>query len=86
MQSRIEASKPRSDKRQGAITRRQRTRHLIKLGGLVQKAGLTQLTNDDRAVLLGIFIQAASVLRGEEGQQAAAIWRRRGKKAFEDED
>jgi hypothetical protein len=29
--------------------RRQRTRHLIELGGLVVKAGVVDLTGDDRA-------------------------------------
>jgi hypothetical protein len=33
------------------VQRRERTRHLIELGGLVQKAGLVELTDDDRATL-----------------------------------
>jgi hypothetical protein len=31
------------------VARRKRTRHLIELGGLVVKAGVVDLTNDDRA-------------------------------------
>ena len=31
-----------------AKARRERTRHLIELGGLVQKAGLVELVDDDR--------------------------------------
>jgi hypothetical protein len=31
------------------VARRERTRHLIELGGLVQKAGLVELADDDRA-------------------------------------
>jgi hypothetical protein len=31
------------------VQRRERTRHLIELGGLVQKAGLVELADDDRA-------------------------------------
>jgi len=33
------------------VQRRERTRHLIELGGLVQKAGLVDLADDDRATL-----------------------------------
>jgi len=39
----------RSDTRDWAKARRERTRHLIELGGLVQKAGLVELVDDDRA-------------------------------------
>ena len=35
------------------MQRRERTRHLIELGGLVQKAGLVDLADDDRATLYG---------------------------------
>ncbi len=41
--------------RDWARARRERTRHLIELGGLVQKAGLVELTNDDRATILGVI-------------------------------
>lgn len=37
--------------------RRERTRHIIELGGLVQKSGLVELTNDDRALLYGAFLE-----------------------------
>ncbi len=69
--------------------RRTRTRHLIELGGLVHKAGLVDLLDDDRATLLGAFLDIANQLRiGEEGddrnpQQLAAAWRRRGLRAFD---
>ena len=36
-----------ADTRAWAVERRARTRHLIELGGLVQKAGLFALTDDD---------------------------------------
>jgi hypothetical protein len=65
------------------VNRRERTRHLIDLGGLVQKAGLVELTDDDRAVLLGAFLAIAATLQGDEREQASALWRRRGKRAFE---
>jgi hypothetical protein len=65
------------------MQRRERTRRLIELGGLVQKAGLIDLTGDDRAVLLGAFLHAAEVLRGEDRGDALTLWRRRGMRALE---
>ena len=44
---RVEASQRRTDKRSWAMKRRERTRNLIELGGLVQKAGLSELTDDE---------------------------------------
>jgi Conjugal transfer protein TraD len=64
------------------MDRRERTRHLIELGGLVQKAGLVELTDDDRTVLLGAFFAIATKLQGDEREQAIILWRRRGKRAF----
>ncbi|MFT9222741.1 conjugal transfer protein TraD, partial [Gluconobacter oxydans] len=52
--------------RDWAKQRRERTRHLIELGGLVQKAGLVELTADDRATLLGAFLELAEQLQGDE--------------------
>jgi hypothetical protein len=65
------------------MQRRERTRHLIELGGLVQKAGLIELSDDDRQVLLGAFLTVAATLQGENREQAITLWRRRGKQAFE---
>ena len=65
--------------------RRERTRHLIALGGLVQKAGLIELAYDDRAVLLGAFLAVAAKLQGDERDQAITLWRRRGQRAFEND-
>ena len=42
--------------REWVVKRRERTRHLIELGGLVIKAGLVDLTDDDRAILYGAFL------------------------------
>jgi Conjugal transfer protein TraD len=83
MTNRVEASQHRTDTRQWVVDRRERTRHLIELGGLVQKAGLVELTDDDRAVLFGAFLAVASKLQGDEQEQAITLWRRRGKRAFE---
>lgn len=65
------------------MQRRERTRQLIELGGLVQKAGLIDLTDDDRRVLLGAFLAIAAKLQGEDREQALTLWRRRGKHMFE---
>lgn len=67
------------------VKRRERTRQLIELGGLVVKAGLVGLTDDDRATLYGAFLATAVMLRGEQREEALASWRRRGKRAFEAE-
>ena len=79
---RVEASQRRTDTRDQAMKRRERTRHLIELGGLVQKAGLIELTDDDRAVLLGAFLAVAAKLQGEERERALTLWRRRGGREF----
>ena len=64
------------------VKRRERTRHLIELGGLVQKSGLVELTNDDRAALYGAFLELAFALQGEDRGQRITLWRRRGSWAF----
>ena len=83
MTHRVEASQRRTDTRLWVMNRRERTRHLIELGGLVQKAGLAELTEDDRAVMLGAFLAVADKLLGEKREQAITLWRRRGKRAFQ---
>ena len=65
------------------MQRRDRTRHLIELGGLVQKAGLVDLTDDDRATLLGGLLGLADLLQGEGRTALLEAWRRRGLRAFE---
>jgi hypothetical protein len=74
----------RDDKRDWIVKRRERTRHLIELGGLVAKAELVELTEDDRAVILGILIEAAATLKSDAREQALTLWRRRGRRAFEE--
>ncbi len=68
--------------RDWAIKRRERTRHLIELGGLVVKAGLVELTDDNRATIYGAFLTVADRLRGEERSNALVRWQRKGKRAF----
>ena len=83
--ARAEAARARSDTRDRAVARRARTRHLIELGGLVQKAGLVDLTDDDRAALLGAFLELADKLQGEGGVDRVEVWRHRGRRMFESE-
>jgi Conjugal transfer protein TraD len=85
MTHRVEASQRRIDTRQWVVDRRERTRHLIELGGLVQKAGLIELTDDDRAMMFGAFLRMAELLNTEDGAQNRELWRRKGKRAFEAE-
>lgn len=82
---RLEAECARNNTREWVVKRRERTRQLIELGGLVVKAGLVELTDDDRATLYGAFLAIAMMLRGEQREEALAGWRRRGKRAFEAE-
>ena len=81
--TRLQAKQARHDHRDWQVKRRERTRQLIELGGLVAKADLITLTEDDSAVLLGLLLEAAATLRGPNGAQHMALWRRRGSRAFE---
>jgi hypothetical protein len=65
------------------VARRMRTRHLIELGGLVLKAGIVDLTGDDRATILGALLWMADKLRSDQGERARALWAAKGKQAFE---
>jgi CO/xanthine dehydrogenase FAD-binding subunit len=80
---RVEASQRRTDTREWVMHRRERTRHLIELGGLVQKAGLVELTDDDRAAMFGAFLRMAELLESDAGERNRELWKRKGKRAFE---
>lgn len=67
------------------VERRKRTRHLIELGGLVVKSGVVDLTNDDRAVILGALLWMADKLQSDDGQRARQLWAGKGKEAFDAE-
>ncbi len=67
------------------MKRRERTRQLIELGGLVTKAGIVDLIDDERVVLYGALIEMASTLRGDQREHALTLWRRRGRRAFDTE-
>jgi hypothetical protein len=68
------------------MNRRERTRQLIELGGLVAKAGLVELIGDDRAALYGALLGVADLLKGADGPEMLTLWRRRGRRMFEAED
>ena len=91
-QNRLTLDRARHDTRDWAKARRERTRHLIELGGLVQKAGLVELLDDDRATLLGAFLELAGRLQQQDDDRQEerpinlkARWRRRGLRVFEAE-
>ncbi|WP_454714563.1 conjugal transfer protein TraD [Caulobacter segnis] len=65
------------------MQRRERTHHLIELGGLVTKAGLVDLTDDDRAALLGGLLELADQLKDTGHADVLARWRHRGRHVFE---
>jgi hypothetical protein len=65
------------------VQRRERTRHLIELGGLVQKAGLVDLTDDDRATIYGALLDVVAKARNDGSDDILLLWKRRGKRAFE---
>lgn len=64
------------------VERRQRTRHLIELGGLVVKAGIIELTNDDRSTIYGALLWIAAKLQSHEGEHARNLWNAKGQLAF----
>lgn len=65
------------------VERRKRTRHLIELGGLVVKAGIVELTSDDRATIFGALLWMADKLKSDQGERARVLWAAKGKQAFE---
>ena len=81
--NRLLAKQARHDTRVWQVKRRERTRQLIELGGLVVKAGLVELTDDDRSTLYGAFLAAAGMLSGEQRDEALLRWHRHGKQGFD---
>jgi hypothetical protein len=67
------------------VQRRERTRHLIELGGLVQKAGLVDLADDDRATIYGALLELVTRAQTDDVGDMLAVWKRRGKRAFDAE-
>ena len=80
---RLEATRRRTDTRGWVVQRRERTRHLIELGGLVQKAGLVDLADDDRATIYGALLELVGKARSGDAVDTLALWKRRGKRTFD---
>jgi hypothetical protein len=74
---RHQAARARHDMRTWQVERRHRTRRLIELGGLVVKAGIIELTGDDRATILGALLWMADKLQSDQGERARAMGRKR---------
>ena len=89
------------ERREGSSSkkaRRARTRTLIQLGGLIEKAGLLALldletgqdlqkeedTRDAAATLLGALLFLKQFFDGEETETQKMLWRLRGKEALSD--
>lgn len=82
--NRLMLAKARHDTRAWQVKRRERTRHLIELGGLVVKSGLVELAEDDRAIILGALVEAVARARSGDAARQLLLWQRRGKRAFAD--
>src|SRR6516165_3414730 len=82
--NRHQAARARHDMRTWQVERRKRSRHLIELGGLVFKAGIVDLTGDDRVTIYGALLWMADKLKSDERDKALALWAAKGKQAFED--
>jgi len=67
------------------MERRKRTRRLIELGGLIVKAGVVDLTGDDRAMIYGALLWMAGKLQSDQSEHARTLWTTKGKQAFEAE-
>ena len=65
------------------VERRKRTRHLTELGGLVVKAGIVELTGEDRATIYGALLWMGEKLKSDHREHARALWNAKGKQAFE---
>ena len=79
---RAEAMQRRVEHQERQDARRARTRHLIELGGLVQKAGLIELTGDDRNAIFGGLLVVAAMLQSDRRDAAMAVLAHRGRRAF----
>src|SRR3546814_11739823 len=63
--NRIERARSRYDNREWVVARRAPTKHLIEIGGLVAKARLVELADDDRALLYGTFLDLAATIHSD---------------------
>ncbi len=80
--NRHRAARARNDMRHWQVERRKRTRHLIELGGLIVKAGIVDLTANDRTIIYGALLWIAAKLESQEAEHARDLWAAKGKQAF----
>jgi Conjugal transfer protein TraD len=80
--NRYQAARARHDVHAWQVERRKRTRHLIELGGLVVKAGIVDLTGDDRAMIFGALLWMADKIQSDQRDRARELWAAKGKQAF----
>ncbi len=85
LRHRLQARRARADTRGWVVKRRERTRRLIELGGLIVKVRLDVLVEDDRAAIYGALLGLVQQAGGERRDEVIALWRRKGKRAFEAE-
>lgn len=64
------------------MNRRERTRLLIELGGLVKKSGFVEKSKDDRALLLGLLISLTRNLSLPQNEERFNLWREEGRAAL----
>src|SRR3546814_730536 len=60
-------------------------RRLRGLGSRGQKAGLVGLADDDRAALDVALLDCTARVQGDDAGNVLALWKRRGKRAFDAE-
>src|SRR3546814_12416507 len=82
VRNRLDAARARTDTRAWVVARRTRTKHLIAMGGLVQKAGLVTITHDDHAKLYGAFLALTQRLSRPGDDQAKILLSRRAPYAY----
>jgi len=64
------------------MNRRERTRQLIELGGLVKKSGFIEESKDDRALLLGLLTSVTRNLKHPQNAGLFNAWREEGRVAL----
>jgi Conjugal transfer protein TraD len=82
---RADADAHKVDTRERVVARRQRTRRLIELGGLVIESGLVQFSEADCATLHCALLDPAARAQSDDEKLVLALWKRRGKREFEAE-
>src|SRR3546814_16777793 len=81
--NRLEAAARRTDTRGWVVARRERTRPLIEKGGLVLKAGLVDLADDDRATLYAALPDCTARVPSDDAGHLLPLYTRRGTRAFD---